>query len=1562
MHADTSTPAAEEDAELAELLKAQADFLRSGKPAAATVSRVSRAPGTRPSLTSFNASSQNAELPPMLNPNAAAPPPMPAKVLPPTPAAPPVITEIREREPIVSLPRAPGRAQAVGGFPRAVHRSTLSNEASARLRGAPARPATVRSESDAPRRGRTLGGGTATEIDAENTSRVAAMSEAEILKAQAQLRESLDPGLVARIQKRRAQAPTAVPRSPAAHPATAAAAPPHGLPSVQALPSERPPLTAAVRFASAAATPQRAATTPQRAAPAAASTRGAMTAATTDDDDGAAAAAAELERQKMEWMTEAPEEAVPADAGDGRRTAEEALEAATRKLGMHDVRFDLDGAWIDQSRASAIDVRQGLHHHGDAPAAPGYTLAELSHLCRSTVAAQRAQALVTLAGVLRHATQASPTASAVTTATAQLATGRAVARWCRDADTAILARISWDDVHLSCVHAALDVADAMAEAMGGGASLAELLSDSARAATGCWRGCEGAYRPENSAGAPPAEPPAGKAAKPENDADVCRRDLFEGWMRTGACARLRYLLDSGELTPVGQSHALALLCRFGHRSASLAREVARTPHLMGALRVVLDDVRTASDASITPPHLTLVLLHILVASSRDVASQLIDAGMLEACHALLAGGFSFSQDGTARPHAARADDKLAVDQRPTLAAYVLGLWRCCAAYALCEPPLAALFPLFSQATRPVPADADSNGMLQLATFGVLETLCHLPLGGTSAAAAAAAAVAAAAAAVAEAAAKAAKAAKAMAAADESASSCAMAAAEAPTSHEQAAGADAGSASVQAVQPAVFDGAAAEESAAAAAGDSMATAQAAAKIVAQLTDEQVHLTTQGGASATAGAEGVDVAPAREADQDTSEEAEAVVESLGGRWQILGAYLPAALAALRTDAAEPSGLSVRCAGAAAHFVASYVASLRTMQEGVDVALLPWCEHIAVRLASPLRGACGRAVGVLRRYAELARSGQAGTRSVGGQDEEGAADCAREVPLEIALESLLGHVRLYWQLSRAHRGLLLRWAASTVGDAQHDGATGSSDPGVGSLLAEIADWLPLAVQGQQSQRAGAATAQPVSILMRVPGLGAAWRASPSSHATLGTAGRLAYFSALLLDAIDATAGGSAGAAEPAADRSVAQHTTSGHALGSRLPASETAQRVVSLGLCGASWMQPEDEALCRELVTSLVMATRWLQQLLACSGGPTSGCAGAAAYDAARAMRAALLPTFVHMLELSPAAEAQARARTAPQPAKLTALRRPASATPLPLAPDWLAAPTYQFRTNAAGEIAEASIAAQLSAALHLVLVLLDLPPLKMLSPSRLLCRGLQIFKLPGEPWRDEGINAQLRALQLRLCHRGPQSMLGNEMRVDVTSLVESVLTVYAADSFADPTFTQWALLPLRAGEPAALRLAAWSVLEEFAHKLDVAPPPPEVVAAWHGEEDDGDSSRGTEQAVAAGADDKVLTAFETSLLHGRLAQAPHGSFLRVMALQQLAAAAFKPAGASLLHRLAASHNVDLLTDLCLATVADASTSDGVRGVATRRAKHLGAILKKQDGEEAEDALCAAVAAAL
>lgn len=65
-----------------------------------------------------------------------------------------------------------------------------------------------------------------------------------------------------------------------------------------------------------------------------------------------------------------------------------------------ELRFDFRGDLITPRMSRMIDQSAGLHHHGDAPSAAGYTIPELAHLARSSVASQRAMAIQTVGRVL----------------------------------------------------------------------------------------------------------------------------------------------------------------------------------------------------------------------------------------------------------------------------------------------------------------------------------------------------------------------------------------------------------------------------------------------------------------------------------------------------------------------------------------------------------------------------------------------------------------------------------------------------------------------------------------------------------------------------------------------------------------------------------------------------------------------------------------------------------------------------------------------------------------------------------------------------------------------------------------------------------------------------------------------------------------------------------------------------------------------------------------------------------------------------------------------------------
>ncbi|KAG9950483.1 hypothetical protein KCU85_g3549, partial [Aureobasidium melanogenum] len=89
--------------------------------------------------------------------------------------------------------------------------------------------------------------------------------------------------------------------------------------------------------------------------------------------------------EKLEWMTSSPSNA---------------YSVTQTSLDPKDIRFAFTGALIPPSLAAQIPVTMGLHHHGDAPDAAGYTIPELAMLARSSVPAQRCVAFQTLGRIL----------------------------------------------------------------------------------------------------------------------------------------------------------------------------------------------------------------------------------------------------------------------------------------------------------------------------------------------------------------------------------------------------------------------------------------------------------------------------------------------------------------------------------------------------------------------------------------------------------------------------------------------------------------------------------------------------------------------------------------------------------------------------------------------------------------------------------------------------------------------------------------------------------------------------------------------------------------------------------------------------------------------------------------------------------------------------------------------------------------------------------------------------------------------------------------------------------
>ena len=95
---------------------------------------------------------------------------------------------------------------------------------------------------------------------------------------------------------------------------------------------------------------------------------------------------------KLAWMAPVPSKDSPAD--------KESPYYPHPEIGVAALRFDFRGRFLSPRVSRSIASTKGLHHHGEAPEAAGYTIAELARLARSSVPAQRCMAYQTLGRIL----------------------------------------------------------------------------------------------------------------------------------------------------------------------------------------------------------------------------------------------------------------------------------------------------------------------------------------------------------------------------------------------------------------------------------------------------------------------------------------------------------------------------------------------------------------------------------------------------------------------------------------------------------------------------------------------------------------------------------------------------------------------------------------------------------------------------------------------------------------------------------------------------------------------------------------------------------------------------------------------------------------------------------------------------------------------------------------------------------------------------------------------------------------------------------------------------------
>lgn len=119
-----------------------------------------------------------------------------------------------------------------------------------------------------------------------------------------------------------------------------------------------------------------------------------------------------MDPSKLAWMAPIPSTSpgtdADADAADGNGQGDantdgdmdNAYSPTLPSLPPSSLRFAFTGALLPPRTALAIPVSEGLHHHGAAPAAAGYTIPELARLARSAFPAQRCVAYQTLGRIL----------------------------------------------------------------------------------------------------------------------------------------------------------------------------------------------------------------------------------------------------------------------------------------------------------------------------------------------------------------------------------------------------------------------------------------------------------------------------------------------------------------------------------------------------------------------------------------------------------------------------------------------------------------------------------------------------------------------------------------------------------------------------------------------------------------------------------------------------------------------------------------------------------------------------------------------------------------------------------------------------------------------------------------------------------------------------------------------------------------------------------------------------------------------------------------------------------
>ena len=243
-----------------------------------------------------------------------------------------------------------------------------------------------------------------------------------------------------------------------------------------------------------------------------------------------------LEPEKLKWMGDIPAERKEEPTPDE----------------PYNARFDFNGVLLPYKDES-VPVEKGLHHHGEEPERPGYSLQELLQLSRSATQQQRCTALTTLANIIENSRRGwydKVLEPAPLTVLSQR-------------NLLLLLRFSLDDTSIAVVTATLQALRAF------------LYSEADEVCLDRLYGFQNYKEP--ALAAPKTDVTDTSDLK---DHELVQLDAIAALLRTDILLRIRYVLSELRPPPVGVTCALEILIRIVRHSTITALNVANTPNLL----------------------------------------------------------------------------------------------------------------------------------------------------------------------------------------------------------------------------------------------------------------------------------------------------------------------------------------------------------------------------------------------------------------------------------------------------------------------------------------------------------------------------------------------------------------------------------------------------------------------------------------------------------------------------------------------------------------------------------------------------------------------------------------------------------------------------------------------------------------------------------------------------------------------------------------------------------------------------------------------------------------------